>query len=113
MPSVTYAHTLGKLKQELNNLEKKDFLQVFVVPPSIEETDEEGFKELASLANGFYIPIGDKVLIEQLVKEMNVKEIPMIIVVDQLGSVVSNSGHCDMVELDLERLRKKWNKGPE
>ena len=44
LPSNTYAQTLGYLKAELNVLEKKDFLQVFVVPASVEEIDEEGYK---------------------------------------------------------------------
>ena len=56
------------------------------------------------------MPVCDKVLIDQLIKEMQVKEFPCIVIIDQHGDIVSNTGTKDMLELDIERLRKKWNK---
>ena len=50
-----FAEMLGFLKKELNSLEKRDFLQVFVVPAEVNENDNEGLRELARLANGYSI----------------------------------------------------------
>ena len=88
----------------------KDFLQVFVVPPEINENDEDGYIKLGKLANGFHIPTKDKVLIDQILKEFMIHEFPKILVFDEEGIVVSSDGIDDILTMDLEKIRRKWNR---
>ena len=94
---------------------KKEFLQIFVVPAELYETDEKGIKELAKQADGIdsnfpkWIPTSDKVIIDQLIQEFNVIEFPKFYVMDSSGNRVTNDGIKDILEMDLEKIRKKWS----
>ena len=52
LSASTWAQMMGCLKNELNTLEKCNFIEVFIVPSDENEDDEKSYVELAQKANG-------------------------------------------------------------
>ena len=87
-----------------------DYLAVWIVPSEANANDEEGYQELAKKSMGIYIPNKDKVLIEQMLKEFSINTFPQIYIFDHCGDSVSDNGINDILELDFDKIKRKWTR---
>ena len=111
LPSIRWAELVGALTSELNGLQgSNNFLQIYVVPPELNENDKEGYDELEKKIGGKKIKLEDKVLVEQILKEFTIREFPQLYIFNDKGDIISKNGIEDIISNDVDKIRKLWEK---
>ena len=73
------------------------YLELFIVPGSIDENDTEGFKHMKTIIDCLSVPVEDKLVINQLLMEFNVMEFPKLIILNMHGDMVTQNALSDIV----------------
>ena len=109
LPSIRWAEVIGALKQELNvPLGGRNFLQVYVVPAELNENDKVGYEKLQKAIHGELVLLEDKVLIEEILKEFQIRDFPKLYIFDENGDIISKTGIEDIVNNDIDKIKKIW-----